>query len=110
MRLLPHQILLVPPARAEFMNERRKDGGGLIPADVSEQLERLVGEIEHMALIEKGVIGDRRVEHRFDTLRRFSPDRRGEHALRGVFFTVVNEAAEPISETLIGYPRPWKRS
>ena len=103
------QVDRVAPARQLFHAlgpdhagyQRRQDGRRLLPADVVEQLEGLVGEVERVALVQIEVVGAGGEDHRRDVcLGEAEADGGAQGALGGVFGAAVDEAAEPVDIAL----------
>ena len=73
----------------------------VVPAEVVEHLERLVGEVDRVAAVDEDVVGDRREHHVGDGgRRRRVGDGRGQGPLGGVGRAGLDEAPVPRGEPL----------
>ena len=100
----PRQVDRVPPARGllhplrlrEHRHEARQDRARVLPADVVDELEGLVREVEGVPDVEEDVVRAGREDHLAELLRR-QPDRdRGaQRPLRRLLRACLDEAPEP---------------
>ena len=99
--MTPLAALLAARRPRGLGDERRQHLGRGTLADERDRFERLVREVERVALVDEHVVGDGGEHHRLDRLQIAAfGERGGEHALGRVARTGVDEAAVPLRQPL----------
>src|SRR3972149_10266449 len=85
----------------EVWNQRDEYLLGVFPADMVEQLEGLVGEIQRVSFVQEQVVCAAGEDHLGDRLLWQSDAyRRAQRSLRSILGAHLDEAAEPLEITL----------
>ncbi len=104
MRVAPETVLFMAVGRGGLGHERRQHPRGRWPAEQPHCLERLVGEVERVALVEEDVVGGRRRHHVVDIgLGDSRNDGGRQRSLRRVGRSGVDEPAVPAGQTVAGW-------
>ena len=98
--MAPLRALLAAIGGARLAHERRQHRGRGVVADEGERLERLVGEVERVALVDEDVVGGGGEHHGVDVGGRRAGDGRGQHPLGRIGRARLDEPAVPLGQPL----------
>ncbi len=99
--MTPLRELLGPLRARGLAHQGGQHEGRRVVADMTEGLERLVREVQRVALVDEDVIGDRRLHEALDIGERSSRvDRRREHTLGRILGARLDEAPVPVGQPI----------